>query len=244
MKGLREPRNAAAGVLRQLDPRLAASRPLEVFFYGAGVVEGAKASGRHSEVLRLCAAGACGRPRRRVSWRASTDCSPTTSEIGRRKRSALRCRSTASSTRSIRSTSSASSALSHARRARAIAHGFHGGEEMTRVRAIEWQVGRTGAHACCTSRSRIRRRRTTVSNAACTTSMSCSARTYAWATPSCCAGPEDVIPEVVRVIPEAPAKTHRVELPVRCPVCGSEIEREEGEAVARCTGALVMRGTS
>src|SRR6185295_10800239 len=50
----------------------------------------------------------------------------------------------------------------------------------------------------------------------------------------------DVIPEVVRVIPEKrPAKTHRVELPVRCPVCGSEIEREEGEAVARCTGALV-----
>jgi DNA ligase (NAD+) len=46
------PRNAAAGSLRQLDPRLAASRPLEVFFYGAGVVEGAKLPSKHSEVPR------------------------------------------------------------------------------------------------------------------------------------------------------------------------------------------------
>src|SRR5262245_45242375 len=47
------PRNAAAGSLRQLDPRLAASRPLEVFFYGAGVVEGARLPDKHSEVLAV-----------------------------------------------------------------------------------------------------------------------------------------------------------------------------------------------
>ena len=45
------PRNAAAGSLRQLDPRLTATRPLEIFFYGIGVVEGEKLPGRHSEVL-------------------------------------------------------------------------------------------------------------------------------------------------------------------------------------------------
>jgi DNA ligase (NAD+) len=49
----------------------------------------------------------------------------------------------------------------------------------------------------------------------------------------------DVIPEVVRVISERrPPKTSQVRLPQKCPVCGSKVEREEGEAVARCTGAL------
>jgi DNA ligase (NAD+) len=50
----------------------------------------------------------------------------------------------------------------------------------------------------------------------------------------------DVIPEVVRAISERrPPKTSQVRLPQKCPVCGSEVEREEGEAIARCTGALI-----
>jgi DNA ligase (NAD+) len=50
----------------------------------------------------------------------------------------------------------------------------------------------------------------------------------------------DVIPEVVRVIAEKrPSRTSPVRLPDKCPVCGSDVEREEGEAVARCTGSLV-----
>ena len=139
------PRNAAAGSLRQLDPRLAASRPLEIFFYGAGVVEGARLPGRHSEVLatlrELGPAHLAGIARRRGRRRAA--------RLLRRDRAAQRAQLRYQIDGVVYKVDSLDQQRELGFVARAprwaIAHKFPAEEEMTRVRAIEWQVGRTGA---------------------------------------------------------------------------------------------------
>ena len=138
------PRNAAAGSLRQLDPRLAASRPLEIFFYGAAVAEGASLPGRHSEVLAALR-----------GWGLRTSAETRVvegvegllayyEEIGAR-RAKLRYQIDGVVYK-VDSLVEQRELGFVARAPRwAIAHKFPAEEEMTRVRAIEWQVGRTGA---------------------------------------------------------------------------------------------------
>ncbi|MEX0734287.1 MAG: NAD-dependent DNA ligase LigA [Steroidobacteraceae bacterium] len=233
------PRNAAAGSLRQLDPRLAASRPLEIFFYGAGVVEGRKLPDRHSRILEELR-----------SWGLRT--SPETrvvagvqglldyyDEIGR-KRSKLPYQ--------IDGVVYKVDAIDQQRElgfvARAprwsIAHKFPAEEEMTRVRAIEWQVGRTGALTPVARLEPIFVGGATVGNATLHNIDELRRKDVRVGDMVVLRRAGDVIPEVVRVIIEKrPPKTTLVRLPTKCPVCGSDVEREEGEAVARCTGALV-----
>ncbi|HEY0285380.1 MAG TPA: NAD-dependent DNA ligase LigA [Vicinamibacterales bacterium] len=233
------PRNAAAGSLRQLDPRLAASRPLEVFFYGVGAVEGGKLPGRHSEILdRLRDWGLRTSPESRVvegvdGLLAYYD------EIGR-KRIDLRYQ--------IDGVVYKVDALEEQRElgfvARAprwaIAHKFPAEEEMTRVRAVEWQVGRTGALTPVARLDPVFVGGATVSNATLHNIDELQRKDVRVGDTIVLRRAGDVIPEIVRVIPEKrPAGSEPVLLPERCPVCGSEVEREEGEAVARCTGALV-----
>ena len=233
------PRNAAAGSLRQLDPRLAASRPLEVFFYGAGVVEGAKLPGRHSEVLAtLRGWGLRTSPEARVVDGVD-GLLAYYEEIGR-KRSTLRYQIDGVVYK-VDSLDEQRELGFVARAPRwAIAHKFPAEEEMTRVRAIEWQVGRTGALTPVARLDPVFVGGATVSNATLHNIDELQRKDVRVGDTVVLRRAGDVIPEVVRVIAEKrPAKTERVQLPVQCPVCGSEIEREEGEAVARCTGALV-----
>ncbi|MGH8198433.1 MAG: NAD-dependent DNA ligase LigA [Steroidobacteraceae bacterium] len=233
------PRNAAAGSLRQLDPRLAASRPLEIFFYGAGVVEGRKLPDRHSRILEELR-----------SWGLRT--SPETrvvagvqglldyyDEIGRKRRKLPY---------QIDGVVYKVDAIDQQRElgfvARAprwsIAHKFPAEEEMTRVRAIEWQVGRTGALTPVARLEPIFVGGATVGNATLHNIDELRRKDVRVGDMVVLRRAGDVIPEVVRVIIEKrPPKTTPVRLPTKCPVCGSDVEREEGEAVARCTGALV-----
>ena len=233
------PRNAAAGSLRQLDPRLAASRPLEVFFYGAGVVEGAKLPGRHSEVLAtLRGWGLRTSPEARVV-EGVDGLLAYYEEIGR-KRSTLRYQIDGVVYK-VDSLDEQRELGFVARAPRwAIAHKFPAEEEMTRVRAIEWQVGRTGALTPVARLDPVFVGGATVSNATLHNIDELQRKDVRVGDTVVLRRAGDVIPEVVRVIAEKrPAKTERVQLPAKCPVCGSDIEREEGEAVARCTGALV-----
>ena len=232
------PRNAAAGSLRQLDPRLTALRPLEVYFYGAGRVEGRALPGLHSEILEVLS-----------GWglRTSPEARVVTGlegllgyyeDIGQR-RSSLRYQ--------IDGVVYKVDSIEQQRRlgfvARAprwaIAHKFPADEEMTTVRAIEWQVGRTGALTPVARLEPVFVGGVTVSNATLHNIDELKRKDVRVGDTIVIRRAGDVIPEVVRVIVEKrPAKSSSVRLPQKCPVCGSPVEREEGAAVARCTGAL------
>ncbi|MGH8244540.1 MAG: NAD-dependent DNA ligase LigA, partial [Steroidobacteraceae bacterium] len=232
------PRNAAAGSLRQLDPRLAASRPLEIFFYGAGVVEGAKLPARHSETLAtLRDWGLRTSPESRVVEGAE-GLLAYYEDIGRR-RSSLRYQIDGVVYK-VDSYELQRELGFVARAPRwAIAHKFPAEEATTRVRAIEWQVGRTGALTPVARLDPVFVGGATVANATLHNIDELQRKDLRVGDLVVLRRAGDVIPEVVKVVIEQrPARTTRPGLPQRCPVCGSDVEREEGEAIARCTGAL------
>ncbi|MGH9932578.1 MAG: NAD-dependent DNA ligase LigA, partial [Pyrinomonadaceae bacterium] len=122
----------------------------------------------------------------------------------------------------------------------AIAHKFPAEEEMTKVRAIEWQVGRTGALTPVARLEPVFVGGVTVGNATLHNVNELRRKDVRLGDTVVIRRAGDVIPEVVRVMIERrPAKSSAVRLPQKCPVCRSTVEREEGEAVARCTGALI-----
>ncbi len=232
------PRNAAAGSLRQLDPRLTASRPLEIYFYAASRFEGQPMPVLHSEILQVL---------RGWGLRTSPDIrvvSGVTGLLGyyediSRRRSSLRFQ--------IDGVVYKVDSIDQQRRlgfvARAprwqIAHKFPAEEEMTTVRAVEWQVGRTGALTPVARLEPVFVGGVTVSNATLHNIDELRRKDVRVGDTVIIRRAGDVIPEVVRAIPEKrPAKSSAVRLPQKCPVCGSGVEREAGEAVARCTGAL------
>jgi DNA ligase (NAD+) len=233
------PRNAAAGSLRQLDPRLAASRPLEIFFYGAGVVEGAELPDLHSEVLQtLKGWGLRTSPESRLAMGVD-GLLAYYDDIGRRRgKLPYQIDGVVYKVNSL----AQQRELGFVARAPrwALAHKFPAQEEMTRVRAIEWQVGRTGAVTPVARLDPVFVGGATVSNATLHNFHELHRKDVRVGDTVILRRAGDVIPEVVRVIAEKrPAGTVRTELPKRCPVCGSEVEREEDEAIARCTGVLV-----
>ncbi|MGQ0383527.1 MAG: NAD-dependent DNA ligase LigA [Gammaproteobacteria bacterium] len=233
------PRNAAAGSLRQLDPRLAASRPLEVYFYGVGVAEGGKLPDRHSRILEVLRSwGLRTSPEARVVAGVG-GLLEYFEETGRRR---------ARLPYQIDGVVYKVDALVRQRElgfvARAprwaIAHKFPAEEEMTRVKAIEWQVGRTGALTPVARLDPVFVGGATVSNATLHNIDELQRKDVRIGDTVILRRAGDVIPEVVRVmLDKRPARTSVVRLPTHCPVCGSLVEREEGEAVARCTGGLV-----
>ncbi len=233
------PRNAAAGSLRQLDPRLAASRPLEIFFYGAGRVEGRKMPERHSEILdALRGWGLRTSPEARVV-RGVPGLIGYYEDIGsRRSKLPFQIDGVVYKVDAI----AQQRELGFVARAPrwAIAHKFPAEEEMTQVRAIEWQVGRTGALTPVARLEPVFVGGATVSNATLHNIDELRRKDVRVGDTVILRRAGDVIPEVVRVmLGKRPPRTAPVRLPSKCPVCGSDVEREEGEAVARCTGAMV-----
>ncbi len=232
------PRNAAAGSLRQLDPRITASRPLEMFFYGVGLVEAGKLPARHSEILSAL-----------KSWglRPSPDAAVRRGVGGlldyyrhmEKRRPKLRYQ--------IDGVVYKVDSLDLQRRlgfvARAprwaIAHKFPAEEEMTVVRDIEWQVGRTGALTPVARLEPVFVGGVTVSNATLHNIDELHRKDVRVGDTVIIRRAGDVIPEVVKIIPERrPKRSSKVRLPQHCPVCGSMVVKEDEEAVARCSGGL------
>lgn len=232
------PRNAAAGSLRQLDPKLTAERPLDIFFYGVGDVEGGTLPSRHSEILAtLREWGLKTSPEARVV-RGVEGCLAYYADIGRRReRLPYQIDGVVYKVDDI----SSQQRLGFVSRAPrwALAHKFPAEEEMTIVRGIEFQVGRTGALTPVARLEPVFVGGVTVSNATLHNMDEVVRKDVRVGDSVIIRRAGDVIPEIVKVVKERrPAHTSPVRLPEHCPECGSAVERVAEQAIARCTGGL------
>lgn len=233
------PRNAAAGSLRQLDARITAGRPLTLFCYGWGLVEGWKLPERHSEVIEQFREwGLRVSPEARVVT-GLDECLQFYRAIGARRTSlAYEIDGIVYKVNLLKYQRDLGS-VSRAPRW-AIAHKYPAHEETTTVRDVEFQVGRTGALTPVARLEPVVVSGVTVSNATLHNMDELRRKDVRIGDRVIVRRAGDVIPEIVKVIVEHRPPTARVVgLPSHCPVCGSEVERVEGEAVARCTGGLV-----
>ncbi len=235
------PRNAAAGSLRQLDPALTAQRPLDIFFYAVGANEGWAPPPTHSNTLeRLKELGLKTCP----EWKkvdGILGCLAYYASIGsKRDDLPYEIDGIVYKVNDLQWQKE----LGFVSRAPrwAIAHKFPAQEELTVVQNIEFQVGRTGAITPVARLEPIFVGGATVSNATLHNIDELNRKDVRVGDTVIVRRAGDVIPEVVKVVKDwRPAKTRRVRLPKRCPVCKSDVVRVEGEAVSRCIGGLFCR---
>ncbi len=235
------PRNAAAGSLRQLDPKLTAERPLDMYVYSVGLVEGGNLPDRHSEIIeQLQAWGLKTCPERRVV-KGVDGCLAYYAAIAK-KRDSLGY-DIDGVVYKVDSLAMQRELGFVARAPRwAVAHKFPAQEELTTVVDVEFQVGRTGAVTPVARLEPVFVGGVTVSNATLHNIDELHRKDVRVGDTVIVRRAGDVIPEVVSVVKSRrPRKTKPVSLPERCPVCGSHVVREDGEAVARCTGGLFCK---
>ena len=232
------PRNAAAGSLRQLDPRLTAERPLDMYAYSVGVVKGGELPLRHSEIMdQLQEWGIKVCPERRVVIGVD-GCLDYYERMGaRRDHLSYEIDGVVFKVDSLELQKKLGF-ISRAPRW-AIAQKFPAQEELTEVEGIEFQVGRTGALTPVARLKPVFVGGVTVSNATLHNIDELHRKDVRVGDTVIVRRAGDVIPEVVSVIlNRRPKGTRRVQLPKTCPVCGSRVVRIDGEAIARCTGGL------
>jgi DNA ligase (NAD+) len=232
------PRNAAAGSLRQLDSRITAERPLRFLAYGWGDITGSLPSDTQTRVLeRLADWGLPISPERRVLEGLEACLAYRDALGGRRDELDYDIDGIVFKVDSLAD----QEVLGFVSRAPrwAIAYKFPAQEELTTVLAVEFQVGRTGAVTPVARLESVFVGGVTVSNATLHNMDEIERKDVRVGDTVFVRRAGDVIPEVVRVLPERrPLDAHKVVLPSLCPVCGSEIVRPEGEVIARCSGGL------
>ena len=230
------PRNAAAGSLRQLDPRMTAARPLDLFIYGIGYVEGGDLPKHHGQLLQLLRRWGfkiC--PESRVVESIDA-CLGYYREMGdARSKLPYQIDGVVYKVDDM-DLQRQLGFISRAPRW-ALAHKFAAEEALTTVRQIEFQVGRTGALTPVARLEPVFVGGVTVSNATLHNMDELTRKDVREGDTVVIRRAGDVIPEVVRVLPERRvAGASPIELPATCPVCASAVVREDDQAVARCSG--------
>ncbi len=233
------PRNAAAGSLRQLDPRITAKRPLTFFCYGVGVLEGGELPESHS--ARLQQFKAWGLP---VSERVKLCHTPEEVLTYYRKVEEDRPNLGFDIDGVVIKVDSLAlqEQLGFVARAPrwAVAFKFPAQEQMTFVRDVEFQVGRTGAITPVARLEPVHVAGVLVSNATLHNADEIDRLGLRIGDKVVIRRAGDVIPQVVNVVlSERPEETREIVFPTHCPVCHSDVERVEGEVVTRCTGGLI-----
>ncbi|MDB6159620.1 MAG: ligA [Gammaproteobacteria bacterium] len=237
------PRNSASGSLRQLDPRITAKRPLDMFFYALGTVEGSGAEDLPPTQWGLLKAfekwGLPICPDAAVI-KGAAGCLDYFREMAH-KRSSLSYQIDGVVYKlNQRADQERLGFVSRAPRW-ATAHKFPAEEATTSVQKIEFQVGRTGALTPVARLEPVFVGGVTVSSATLHNIDEVRRKDVREGDTVVVRRAGDVIPEVVRVIKHVSDDAPAVELPKRCPVCNSEVIQAEGEAVARCTGGFTCR---
>ena len=238
-KEFANPRNAAAGSLRQLDSKITAKRPLSFFAYGLGAFEPINWLPKtHSQLLDhyvelglpVC------QERRVVS--SVEGLNQFYQEIGR-KRNQLPYEIDGVVYK-VNSFSQQNTLGFVSRAPRfAIAHKYPAQEEITTVLGIDVQVGRTGAITPVARLSPVLVGGVTVTNATLHNEDEVRRKDVRVGDTVVVRRAGDVIPEVVSVVLDRrPQHTQPFEIPSRCPICDSHIERLVDEAIARCSGGL------
>jgi len=233
------PRNAASGSLRQLDSRITAQRPLDLYFYELGVVEGGRVPERHSELapwlnsfgLRTCPEA------KKVAGVAG--CIEYYRDIGARRAKLPYQIDGVVYKVDRRADQEKLGFVSRAPRW-ALAHKFPADEEATVLLDVIFNVGRTGALTPAAKLKPVFVGGVTVSNATLHNMDEVARKGFMIGDTVVVRRAGDVIPEVVRFMPERrPDDARPIVMPTECPVCGSPVVRLEEQAVYKCTGGVL-----
>jgi DNA ligase (NAD+) len=237
-KVLVNPRNGAAGSVRMKDPAESAKRPLAFYAYAVGVVDGGTLPPTHSATLAKLKSW--GLPVSTLVDRAegADGCLAYYARIGAARDTlpfdidgVVYKLDDVADQREM-------GTVGRAPRW-AIAHKFPAQEQETTVEAIEVNIGRTGAATPTARLAPVHVGGVTVTNVTLHNADHVARLDVRIGDTVIVRRAGDVIPEVVRVVIEKrPAKTKPWTMPAQCPICGSDIVREEGESVSRCTGEL------
>lgn len=238
-KEFANPRNAAAGSLRQLDARITAQRKLRFFAYGIGRLEGAALPESHSAVLDWFDRLGLPVSKERAVVSGCEGLLGYYRDIGQ-KRSALPYEIDGVVYKVDRVADQAQLGFVSRAPRFALAHKFPAEEALTVVSAIDVQVGRTGAITPVARLVPVSVGGVTVTNATLHNEDEVLRKDVRVGDTVIVRRAGDVIPEVLAVVLERrpDPEPMRYKLPDTCPVCGSHVVREEGEAIARCSGGL------
>ena len=239
-KPFANPRNAAAGSLRQLDSKVTATRPLSFYAYSVGVVEGALPDSHYQRFLTLNSWGLPMCPETKVVEGLKQVKDYYQDILQRRDQLAYEIDGVVIKVDDIK----LQEELGFVARAPrwAIAYKFPAQEEMTQLNGVEFQVGRTGAITPVAKLEPVYVGGVTVSNATLHNADEIERLDIHIGDTVIVRRAGDVIPKIVGVVPDRrPESAKLVRYPERCPVCGSDLERVEGEAVTRCTGGLICQ---
>lgn len=232
------PRNAAAGSVRQLDSRITARRPLQFYCYGVGAVEGFLMPATHSEILTLLARWGLPVSRLDAVVHGAEGCLNYYATIQQQRATLpFDIDGVVYKVNPI----SLQERLGFVSRAPrwAIAHKFPAEEVTTVLESVEFQVGRTGAITPVARLKPVFVHGVTVSNATLHNMDEVERKGVRIGDTVIVRRAGDVIPEIVGIVPALrPAHTKKIVMPAQCPICHSAIERVAGEAAARCTAGL------
>ncbi|MDP2760100.1 MAG: NAD-dependent DNA ligase LigA [Sideroxyarcus sp.] len=238
LPALVNPRNAAAGSIRQLDPKLAALRPLSFYAYGLGEVQGWVLPATHSAILDALQDFGLPVCSERAVVRGAAALADFHAHIAA-KRDALEFDIDGVVYKVNDLKLQAELGFVSREPRWACAHKFPAEEQLTVVRDIEIQVGRTGRLTPVAKLVPVFVGGATVSNATLHNEDEIRRKDVHIGDTVIVRRAGDVIPEVVGVLAERrPPHAQAFVMPALCPVCGSHVVREEGEADARCSGGL------
>lgn len=230
------PRNAAAGSLRQLDPRITASRPLDIFVYGLGAAEGLRLH-RHDEALAwLREAGFKTNPETKVVHTLRDVAAHAAEWTARRHALRYEVDGVVVKVNDYGQQAELGT-TSHAPRW-AVAYKFPAEQATTVVRGIEVYVGRTGALTPVAALEPVRVSGVTVTSATLHNEDEVRRKDVRIGDTVVVQRAGEVIPEIVRPLVDRRTGAERQwTMPDRCPACGSTVVRPEGEVVRRCVNA-------